>query len=61
MLIFIPQGLIQNESEDMIDLVRSLVEYYIQKPDTMILITIPMSGMLSRIGHGIFHSHVLLR
>jgi vacuolar protein sorting-associated protein 1 len=53
-LIFITQGLIQNESEDVIDLVRSLVESYIQKPETMILITIPMSGMLSRVGHGIY-------
>jgi hypothetical protein len=36
--------LIQNSEQDVIDLVRSLVSDHIQGEDTLILITIPMSG-----------------
>jgi len=36
-------GLIHNETQDKIDLVRSLVEEYIARPNTLILVTIPMS------------------
>jgi hypothetical protein len=36
-------GLIQNESQDVIDIVRNLVEDYIGRQETLILITIPMS------------------
>lgn len=37
-------GLIQNEDQDAIDVVRNLVEEYIRRERTLILITIPMSG-----------------
>lgn len=37
-------GLIQNEDEDVIVLVRELTESYINRPNTIILTTIPMSG-----------------
>ncbi|KAH7908747.1 P-loop containing nucleoside triphosphate hydrolase protein [Hygrophoropsis aurantiaca] len=36
-------GLIQNEEEDVIDIVRGLVESYIKQKNTLILTTIPMS------------------
>lgn len=42
--LIIITGLIQNETQDMIDMVRSLVEDYIGRQETLILITIPMSG-----------------
>ena len=48
-LIIIILGLIHNETQDKIDLVRSLVEDYIARPNTLILVTIPMSGVSSRI------------
>ena len=37
-------GLIQNESEDTIALVRSLVEANIKNDNTIILVAIPVSG-----------------
>ena len=48
-LIIIILGLIHNETQDKIDLVRSLVEDYIARPNTLILVTIPMSGVSLRI------------
>ena len=48
-LIIIILGLIHNEIQDKIDLVQSLVEEYIVRPNTLILVTIPMSGMSLRI------------
>lgn len=42
--IVIVIGLIQNETQDIIDTVRHLVEDHIARPETLILITIPMSG-----------------
>jgi GTPase SAR1 family protein len=36
-------GLIQNEDEEVVDLVRQLTESYISRPNTIILTTIPMS------------------
>lgn len=37
-------GLIQNETQDAIDLVRNLVVSSIQHENTIILVTIPISG-----------------
>ena len=37
-------GLVQNEKEEVVDLVRELVEYYVSKPSTIILVTIPAGG-----------------
>jgi hypothetical protein len=38
------EGLIQNEEAEIVDLVKSLAEHYIEKENTIILTTIPMSG-----------------
>ena len=46
-LITIIQGLIHNEDSAMIDLVHDLVGDYISHLKTLILVTIPMSGLLS--------------
>lgn len=37
-------GLIQNDTPEIVDLVRSLVVSYIERPEMIILVTIPMSG-----------------
>ena len=37
-------GLIQNEDEEVVDLVRQLTESYISREHTIVLTTIPMSG-----------------
>lgn len=37
-------GLIQNSDQNVIDLVKSLVVSHIESENTLILITIPMSG-----------------
>jgi vacuolar protein sorting-associated protein 1 len=38
------EGLIQNEEAETIALVKSLVEHYTRRENTIILVTIPMSG-----------------
>ena len=38
-------GLIQNAEEDLINMVRSLVENHVSKKNTIIVIAMPMSGM----------------
>ena len=42
--LIISAGLIQNEDEEVVNLVRQLTESYIKRPNTIILTTIPMSG-----------------
>jgi hypothetical protein len=42
-LLFV-SGLVQNADKEVIKVVRELVEFYIEKKDTIILVTIPMSG-----------------
>jgi hypothetical protein len=44
LILVIVVGLIQNESEDTIALVRSLVEANIKNANTIILVAIPVSG-----------------
>ncbi|KAG1729547.1 P-loop containing nucleoside triphosphate hydrolase protein [Suillus lakei] len=41
-------GLIQNEEAEIVALVKSLVEHYTKKENTIILTTIPMSGVLTK-------------
>ncbi|KAG1850388.1 P-loop containing nucleoside triphosphate hydrolase protein [Suillus subalutaceus] len=41
-------GLIQNEEAEIVTLVKNLVEYYTKKENTIILTTIPMSGVLTK-------------
>ena len=43
-VLIVSTGLIQNEDEGVVDLVRQLTESYITRPNTIILTTIPMSG-----------------
>ena len=40
-------GLIQNGEEEDINLIRNLVESYISRNQTIILITIPMTGLIA--------------
>jgi hypothetical protein len=44
MLLCASLGLIQNGEDKDIKLIRDLVESYIQREDTIVLITIPMTG-----------------
>ncbi|KAG1775502.1 P-loop containing nucleoside triphosphate hydrolase protein [Suillus placidus] len=41
-------GLIQNEEAEIVALVKNLVEHYTKKENTIILTTIPMSGVLTK-------------
>ena len=42
--LIVSTGLIQNEDQGVLELVRQLTESYINRPSTIILTTIPMSG-----------------
>ena len=46
-VLIVSTGLIQNEDEEVVDLVRQLTESYISRLNTIILTTIPMSGKLN--------------
>ena len=43
-VLTVATGLIQNDDQEVLDLVRELTETYISRPNTIILTTIPMSG-----------------
>ena len=50
-LLIVSTGLIQNDDQEVLDLVRELTEDYISRLNTIILTTIPMSGNLYNLRH----------